>query len=351
MNLNYLQNNKLPRISIVIIGLNVEKFLHNCLRAVQNQIYPKQLLEIIYVDSGSSDRSIEIALEFNEVKIVKLDPENPSAAKGRNAGIKASTYEIIQFLDADSFPHPQWLRTAVPVLHDNAAAVTGQLHERYPDKNLYHRMANLEWNIRQSGNSWSVTEQEVRVFGGNVMITRAALLESGGYNEQLPAGEDPDLSYRIRQLGYKLIGLNQPMASHDICLNSLNQFNKRALRSGYAYSRLALKYITRKEKFMLKRVVRIVGGVVTPATLLILGILLQHPVIGLLAGLLVALRLVFKTGEFADNFNIEKKLAFQYSLYLAYSIYPQFLGVIKGFMETISRNGIPGFQINLNQQY
>lgn len=325
--------NILPEISVVIIGLNVEKYLRQCINSVQASNYPKELMEIIYADSGSTDKSIEIANSFEEVRVLCLNTDTPNAAKGRNAGLSASKGSLIQFVDADSYLHHDWLFKAAVSMKNDIAAIAGVLTERDPHKNIYHRMAGVEWNLRNGEQGWTTTESNALVFGGNVMIRRDSIYAAGGYDERLRAGEDPDLSYRIRQLGYQILRLNRPMASHDINISSRRQFLRRARRSGYAYTMLVLKYWREPERFMLKRVIRVIGGVLTPFVVLFLGAILGYTIPAVVLALLIVFRLVFKTRNFSRILNQSWGFSLRYSLYLAWVIYPQFLGTMEALIE------------------
>lgn len=64
---------ELPMISVVIIGINVEKYLGACIDAVRAADYPQQKIEIIFVDGGSSDLSVKIATDFEGVKVIELN--------------------------------------------------------------------------------------------------------------------------------------------------------------------------------------------------------------------------------------------------------------------------------------
>lgn len=327
----------LPGISVVVIGLNVEKYLARALTAIRNSHYPQDQLEIIYVDSGSTDLSLPIAAGFPEVQLIALHDPAPNAAKGRNAGFQAAKHDLIHFVDADSYLDPRWLKLAVRELKDTVGAVAGHLNERFPQRNFFHRMAHLEWNLRVGNKGWTTEATEALTFGGNVLMSRQAYLSAGGYDETMVAGEDPDLSYRVRHSAHRILRLNAPMASHDINLNSWSQYLNRTRRSGVAYATLATKYWTEPEKFMLTRVFRILGGVLAPQGLLLLGALSGYPIVGLSLALLVAFRLLFKVNLFARLFKISRSRAVQYALYLAFSIYPQFLGVISSLGKMIKQ--------------
>ncbi len=332
----------LPNISIVVIGLNVENYLARALNAVRNSDYPREKLEIIYVDSGSTDMSRPIAAGFPEVQLIDLNDPAPNAAKGRNAGFRAAKHEVIQFVDADSYLDPAWMKQAVSVLKGDVGAVAGHLNERYPEKNFFHKMAHLEWNLRVGSDGWSTQSTEALTFGGNVMLHKRVFLAAGGYDETMIAGEDPDLSYRVRHTGFRILRLNSPMASHDNNLKSWRQYLTRTYRSGIAYALLAKKYWTQSEKFMMKRLMRIFGGVLLPQMMIFSGILFNQVALGVALGLLVAFRLVFKTSKFARLFGISRTRAFQYALYLALSIYPQFMGVLSTFGKALIAQGRHG---------
>jgi len=330
--------NKYQPVSVVVIGLNVEPFIAQCLRAIFNLKYPIHLLDIIYVDSGSSDKTLEIVNKFAPVRVIELNTISPNAAKGRNAGWLAAQHELIQFVDADSYLDSNWLRIAIQQLNGSVGAVAGTLRERYSKRNLYHRMANLEWNIRVGAKGWSTKDVETKTFGGNVLTRRSILERSGGYNEDLAAGEDPDLSYRMRRMGYKIYRLTAPMASHDINISRLTTFLKRTRRSGFVYGHLALSYWQEPEHYMVKRTIAILLGTIAPLVIMLLSALLGFPGSGLMVALLLMLRLVFQSPHFAKVMQISLSEAITYSLYLAFCIFPQFLGIIDALRKFGIRN-------------
>lgn len=242
-------------VSFVVIGLNAEKFLKGCITSIYAQKKYSSNWEIIYVDSSSSDKSVEIARSFRNVTIVHLDDEKPNAAKARNAGWRIAKHDLIQFLDADSYLKPDWISTALAEISEGKI-LTGGLVEREPDKNYYHEMANLDWQ-QSLGNISGNKIKKVKSFGGNVLIPKKILKEVNGFNEELFAGEDSDLSYRIRENGQPIFFIPKIMASHDIQTGCLKSYAKRVFRTGMVYTSLALKYAGRKEKLYLREMARL----------------------------------------------------------------------------------------------
>jgi len=88
-------------VTLVLIGLNVERFLPDCLTSIRAIHWPHQRLQKLYVDSGSSDRSAEIVSSEPGWQVLHLEDHPPSVAKGRNLGISRARYPLVQLLDAE----------------------------------------------------------------------------------------------------------------------------------------------------------------------------------------------------------------------------------------------------------
>ncbi len=218
-----MTDKKYPSISCVIIGLNSGRTLAGCLNAIKKADYPN-IIEIIYVDGGSSDDSVSIARNTGSVTVIELNLERPTPGRQRNAGWQAARSEWAQFLDSDTRVDPAWFQQAVQGINDRTAAVYGYRKELYPDKNRYHFVADLEWNL------------DKRNFGGDVLIRREVLEETCGYREDLRRGEDPELAVRIRGEGHVIKRLPVLMCLHDINMTRFTQYLRRCFLSGYAYA-------------------------------------------------------------------------------------------------------------------
>ena len=108
---------------------------------------------MVYVDSGSSDGSVAMARDMG-VEVVDLDLSRPfSAARARNEGLDrllavAPDVQYVQFVDGDCEIVEGWIDRARRELdeHPEAAAVCGRLRERHPERSVYNRLADLEWD-------------------------------------------------------------------------------------------------------------------------------------------------------------------------------------------------------------
>ena len=214
--------------AIVIIGRNEGERLKRCLASL-----PADGAQI-YVDSGSTDGSQDHARSLG-VTVVDLDATiGFTAARARNAGLaivrqQATLPEFVQMIDGDCELDPQWMPTAVAALQaePDLAAVFGRRRERFPERSLYNKQCDDEWNV-PIGYATSC--------GGDAMFRLAALSVVGDYRPDLIAGEEPDLCLRLSREGWKIKRIDAEMTLHDAALLHFSQWWRRARRSGHAYA-------------------------------------------------------------------------------------------------------------------
>jgi glycosyltransferase involved in cell wall biosynthesis len=118
-----------PTISIVIPTLNSQKILKECLESIKNQDYPKEKIEIIIADGGSTDRTLDVVRNYTD-KIFLNSLKTGEA--GKAVGIKHATGEIIAFIDSDNIlPSKDWLRRMVEPFQDEEITAAGPLYFTY----------------------------------------------------------------------------------------------------------------------------------------------------------------------------------------------------------------------------
>ena len=224
---------QIPRISVVVIGRNEGDRLIRCLQSIRQVAFPENEIELIYVDSQSTDHSPEHATRFG-AKVLVVKPERPTAAWGRNAGWRAASAPYVLFLDGDTILHPDFLKKALPEFQNpEIAVVWGHRREINQKGSIYNRVLDLEW-IYPIGSS--------DFCGGDALMRRKVLEEMGGYDEHLIAGEEPELCRRMRGAGYVVKHIDQPMTGHDLAMTSFSQYWKRAYRTGHAYAEIAWRF-------------------------------------------------------------------------------------------------------------
>lgn len=217
------------RIGIVAIGRNEGERLRQCLQSVVGKADA-----VVYVDSGSTDGSVELARSLG-VTVVELDLTIPfTAARARNTGLERlleldPQLELVQFVDGDCEVVAGWLDRAQQVLNDrpNVVVVCGRRRERYPAASLYNRLCDIEWDTPVG---------EAKACGGDAMMRIAAIQQVGGYNPSLIAGEEPELCVRLRQKEGKILRIDAEMTLHDARMTRFGQWWKRSVRTGHAFA-------------------------------------------------------------------------------------------------------------------
>jgi len=214
-------------IDIVVIGRNEGEFLRKSLESVieageylQKAGYNRP--RIIYVDGQSTDDSVAIATKKGiETYIVEGTP-NP--AKGRHLGFSKCHGKYIFFSDGDTILHKEWLVKAVQYLENNTdvAGVGGILDwEEWNNGKIIGKKSNY-WNVRQNG------EEVVDGVGGTFLYCSEVFNKVGGWNTTLSSSEEFELHLRIAYMGYKLVRIVVPMATHrDNKTNSSKAFLQR----------------------------------------------------------------------------------------------------------------------------
>jgi glycosyltransferase involved in cell wall biosynthesis len=178
------------KISVIIPLYNAEKYLARAVESLIQTGYPA--LEIIVVDDGSTDSSLQVAhtIEGQYPATVRVfqheDRANHGISAARNLGIKKSTGELICFLDDDDFVFPHRFRTSVPILEsdmtiDGVYELTRMEFEGPPDGKAF-------WN---KDGSFGITERleseellrcllKGRIWHPNAILFRRSLLDRTG---------------------------------------------------------------------------------------------------------------------------------------------------------------------------
>ena len=163
-----------------------------------------------------------------------------SAARARNAGFErllslAAGVRFAQFVDGDCEIVPGWIDRAAAELQSrpDVAAVCGRRRERCPEKSVYNRLADLEWDT-PIGPAQSC--------GGDVMMRADAFRAVGGFDPSVVAGEEPELCQRLRLKGWSILRIDAEMTLHDSAMLHFGQWWRRAVRSGYGAADVASRF-------------------------------------------------------------------------------------------------------------
>ena len=210
---------------VVAIGRNEGERLKQCLK-----IRLRGRDRSVYVDSGSTDGSVQWASRLG-VDVVELDLNLPfTAARARNAGFRrlrelAPDLNYVQFIDGDCELNRDWPAIAATIL---SAFKRQDLRGARPQAGTATQSDRS--TIGCAINEWDVPIGEVSACGGDVMMRVDAFEAAGGYRDELIAGEEPELCVRLRAAGWKVWRLDHEMTLHDAAMLHFSQWWRRQVR-------------------------------------------------------------------------------------------------------------------------
>jgi GT2 family glycosyltransferase len=287
-----------PGVGAVAIGRNEGDRIARTLPSLTRQIE-----HVIYADSGSVDGSPERAAKLG-VHVIAIKEPPHSAARGRQAGfdllLKLSpNVTYVQFIDGDCTMEPTWLATAVGYMeeHPRCAALAGRRREEFPENSLYNSLIDIDWDAKVG---------PVDYLGGDCLCRVEAVKDIGGWNATLIAGEDPDFGFRLKDKGWEVHRVADPMDIHDVNMRSFRAYWARTVRAGYCYLEVGWLHRRGTGRWWLKRVRSslLYGGLIPLAWVvgIVLMFFLQPWWIGLILVapiVLIYLRLFFKLFTYA----------------------------------------------------
>lgn len=180
------------RVSVVVPTLNEEKYILECLEGIRSQSIG---CELIVVDSGSTDHTVELAGKLAD----KVVSGRKNIAFNRQRGVEEATEGIVVSTDADCIHPLGWLEKITKYFKDPGVVAVSGPTVPIPEEACF--LDNLAYGIGNSflhllhllGTDW--------FRGSNTAYRRNALIKAGGYNTSLLAREDSELSERVSKLG------------------------------------------------------------------------------------------------------------------------------------------------------
>lgn len=204
-----MQNNSVPKVSVLIPAYNEEKYILSALDALVNQRYPN--LEIIVADNASTDSTSFLVKKFIQdlgkaIQVRLIHEKKQGTNYARECARQAASGDIIAQLDADCIPPPGWIAQGVSALcnNKNIVAVTGPYD--YYDATFFVRTSTLitQKIIYPLVNSFvQLSSHAALLIGGNAFIHAPILERAGGYNTAFTFyGDDAELGKRLSRQGY-----------------------------------------------------------------------------------------------------------------------------------------------------
>ncbi|EMP55571.1 family 2 glycosyl transferase [Marinobacter santoriniensis NKSG1] len=205
-----------PTFSIIIPCLNEEAFIEDCLESINSQNLQRCRFEIIVVDNGSTDQSVEKAQKLAD-KIILAPGVFVGAV--RNVGAYHARGEVLVFIDADCTLDYDWLTRAEKLLLENPDSVLGGGAALPEDAAWIERFWLLEG---PKGN-----QLPKELIGCSIVVPSAIFSEITGFDEKFSSGEDTDFSKRAKKLKYSVMITRDLNVKHLGNAKNIKSFIKR----------------------------------------------------------------------------------------------------------------------------
>jgi N-acetylglucosaminyl-diphospho-decaprenol L-rhamnosyltransferase len=247
-------------LSIVIVSYNTREILLNCLASIAHCTGQS---EVVVVDNGSSDGSVDaVRGKFPNVRTIQ-NPANQGYARASMLGFRATTGRYVLFLNSDTIVPVEALRRLVSFMEERPGVAacgpkltkmegTAQAFAFGRDPTLSYLLARAfaKLGLRRPLHDWETTEiQPVDwISGACLLIRRTALDQVAGFDEHIfMYFEDNDLCLRLRRAGWQVVYNPQVTIIHTMGGSPTNH----ALRSKYYYE--SLLYFYSKHYSLLER--------------------------------------------------------------------------------------------------
>jgi glycosyltransferase involved in cell wall biosynthesis len=208
--------------SVVLALHNGERHVRAAIESVADQTSTP--IELIVVDDGSTDRSIERVDDIQTPFPIRvLTQANAGQSAARNRGVEASTGDLLAFLDQDDIWHPKHLEILGRRLQDDPEV--GWAYSDFDEIDGEGRLVTMSF-LREHGISHpkrtlrACVEADLMVLPSASILRRRMFVELGGFDEQLRGYEDDDLYVRAFRSGWRMAFVDEPLTCFRVHANS-----------------------------------------------------------------------------------------------------------------------------------
>ncbi|MEM3369296.1 MAG: glycosyltransferase [Candidatus Micrarchaeia archaeon] len=194
-----------PTVSFIIPAYNEEETIVETINSVLKSDYPKNKLEIIVVNDGSSDGTADVVRSIKDKRVKLINKKNSGKADSLNRGIKEAKGEIIVTLDADSYIEKNSLRKMISYFKDDVAAVTSAVKVRERENMTFlEKLQRLEYLFTIFNRRLFAMINGVYVTPGPFSAFRREIFDIVGGFDPNNIMEDQEIALRIQAANYKI---------------------------------------------------------------------------------------------------------------------------------------------------
>ena len=228
-----------PSVSVIIPAYNEEKSIADSIGAVLDSDYPKNKIEVIVVDDGSTDDTVNILKKDKRVRIIRQNHQGKVSAL--NAGIQKSKNDFIAVIDADTILDKKCLKELLRPFSDPVVGGTTGTNMVRNNNTMITAFQNIEYHfLSLIANSFSTVFKNGIWFFGSLACYRKSVLEKVGYFKFDSETEDHDLALEIKRSGYRTINLRSAIG-YTIVPSTLKSLYRQRRRWWVGSSQALLK--------------------------------------------------------------------------------------------------------------
>lgn len=229
-----------PLVTIIIPAYNVEKWIAETLQSVKQQTFDHSEMEIIIIDDGSTDTTVEVAssyLQYSDIAWTLLQIANNGSSGARNLGWRQARGQWIQFLDADDLLHPQKIAYQI----EQCVKLPDQVALVY---SCWQRISEINeaWQVVGKVNLANIGEEilidliktENFIATGSQLFRRSWVEKVGGYDKRYEPIEDVNMLLRIAKSGgqFHALPYKEPLFYYRQRSGSLSRQNQSKFLEG-----------------------------------------------------------------------------------------------------------------------
>jgi glycosyltransferase involved in cell wall biosynthesis len=215
-----------PSVSVIVPTRNRERFIPHLMRALTEQDYPPQRIEVLIIDDCSTDSTEQIVVDWIArarfpVRFYRASRRGPAALRNFGAAHAAGT--LLAFTDSDCMPHASWLRNAARAIDGGVGLVAGRIDlDRNADTHFFFN-SQLDPEIHDRGLYRTA----------NLVVPSEVFRMVGGFDESFTyaagSGEDTDLGWRIRRSGKAAAFVPDALVTHFATPISISAWMRKPL--------------------------------------------------------------------------------------------------------------------------
>ena len=220
----------IPTVSIIVPVYNNSDGIQNLLKALKSQNYPQDRYDVLIVDNGSKDDTLNViqaAIDDLDNFQLLIEDNIKGSYAARNKGVLAANGSILAFTDSDCIPIPSWISSGVKnLLKYQVSYGGGQIKYIYSKEkpNLYEKFDTLHRLNQQyyiENRRFSAT--------ANLFIYKILAIKVGMFNADLLSSGDLEFGQRIYKLKHKIIYIPDAIVKHT-ARKTFNANMKKSIR-------------------------------------------------------------------------------------------------------------------------